>query len=84
MACKLAGSGGGRLAADGVAEHTGSRQIYFEDAGTVHTPIHAPAQLTPGEEIAGPAIIETPFTTIVIDPGARFHLTDAGSINITP
>ena len=84
VACKLTGSGGGRLAADGGAEHSGSRQIYFEGAGIVDTPIHAPAQLTPGEEISGPAIIETPFTTIVIDPGASFHLTNAGSINITP
>jgi N-methylhydantoinase A len=84
VACKLTGSGGGRLAADGGAEHSGSRQIYFEGAGIVDTSIHAPAQLTPGEEISGPAIIETPFTTIVIDPGASFHLTNAGSINITP
>ncbi|MBT7570435.1 MAG: hydantoinase/oxoprolinase family protein [Rhodospirillaceae bacterium] len=84
VACKLTGSGGGRLAADGGAEHSGSRQIYFEGAGIVDTSIHAPAQLTPGEEISGPAIIETPFTTIVIDPGASFHLANAGSINITP
>jgi N-methylhydantoinase A len=85
VACKLAGTAQGRLAAaGGGGEKTGSRQIYFEGAGIVDTPIHSPAQLTPGEEISGPAIIETPFTTIVIDPGARFHLTDAGSINISP
>ena len=85
VACKLAGTAQGRLAAaGGGGEKTGSRQIYFEGAGIVDTPVHSPAQLLPGREISGPAIIETPFTTIVIDPGARFHLTDAGSINISP
>ena len=57
---------------------------FFEGSGIVDTPIHTPGLLTPGQEISGPAIIETPFTTIVIDPQARFHLTGAGSVNITP
>ncbi|MFP6733648.1 MAG: hydantoinase/oxoprolinase family protein [Rhodospirillales bacterium] len=88
VACRLrsglAGGSGGRLTLRGGAEPTGSRTIFFEGSGIVDTPIHAPGRLTPGQEISGPAIIETPFTTIVIDPRARFHLTEAGSINITP
>jgi hypothetical protein len=32
----------------------------------------------------GPAIIETPFTTMVIDPRASFRLTKAGNLVIVP
>ena len=84
VACRMAGGTDGRLTRRGGGEPTGSRPIFFEGSGIVDTPIHTPGLLTPGQEISGPAIIETPFTTIVIDPQARFHLTGAGSVNITP
>ncbi|MEE2759948.1 MAG: hydantoinase/oxoprolinase family protein [Pseudomonadota bacterium] len=84
VACEMGGSNGGRLSKRVDDAPSGSRAIYFEGASVTNTPIYTPARLTPGEEYSGPAIIETPFTTIVIDPTARFHLTDVGSINIVP
>ena len=39
--------------------------------------------MKPGEAMRGPAIIESPFTTVVIDPGARAERTRSGSLFIT-
>ena len=35
--------------------------------------------LSPGAAIEGPAIIEEPTTTIVVDPGTRTRLSEAGN-----
>ncbi|MSP40181.1 MAG: hydantoinase/oxoprolinase family protein [Deltaproteobacteria bacterium] len=48
------------------------RQVYFEEhRDFVSTKIYDYGRLQPGSEIAGPAIIETPITTIVINPNDR-------------
>ena len=36
------------------------------------------------EEIKGPAIIESAFTTVVIDPGAIVTRRESGSLSINP
>ena len=47
----------------------GEREIYFDEyARFVSTNIYDFSRMTPGMEISGPAIIETPITTIVINP----------------
>jgi len=47
----------------------GKREIYFDEyARFVSTNIYDFSRMTPGTEISGPAIIETPITTIVINP----------------
>jgi N-methylhydantoinase A len=40
--------------------------------------------MTLGEILTGPAVIESPFTTVVIDPGAVVERTAEGSLLITP
>ena len=51
----------------------GKREIYF--TGTVRkfidTPVYDYARLGANSEIAGPAIIELPFTTTSVQPGSR-------------
>ena len=50
----------------------GRRDVYFEEYnGFVGTPIYDYSRLVPGCEILGPAVIETPITTIVINPRDR-------------
>jgi len=47
----------------------GQRKVYFEEHDDfVPTAIYDYARLRPGTDIHGPAIIETPITTIVINP----------------
>lgn len=56
------------------AAASGAREVFWPEAGRwVQTPIFDGPQLRPGNEIAGPAIIEHPGTTVVIphDSAAR-------------
>jgi N-methylhydantoinase A len=57
---------------------------FFPDAGAVETPIHELGDLVPDQVHAGPAIVETPFTTIVVDPQASFWHSRSGSLIIKP
>jgi N-methylhydantoinase A len=46
-----------------------TREVYFEESGDfISTNIYDFDHLSPGTSIAGPAIIETPVTTIVVNP----------------
>ena len=50
---------------------TPTRKAYFGDAGVLSARIELFETLRPERPLKGPAIIESPFTTVVIDPGAR-------------
>jgi N-methylhydantoinase A len=54
------------------------RPTYFGD-GRIDTPIYHGDQLSPGALIIGPAIIEEPTTTLVVNPGMSARLSDAGN-----
>jgi N-methylhydantoinase A len=62
----------------------GHRRAYFQDRGWCETPVLRLEALPAGVAQSGPAIIESAFTTIVVDPEARFERSAAGSIVITP
>ena len=49
----------------------------------VATPIWDGPRLTPGQAILGPAIIEEPFTTIVVYPGQHATIDASGNCLIT-
>jgi N-methylhydantoinase A len=51
--------------------------------GYQETNIYLGTDLQPGYEIAGPAIIEETFTTIVVYPGWKAHVDDAGDYELT-
>lgn len=53
--------------------------IFFEGHGFVATSIYDGTTLPFGTTIAGPAIIEEPTTTIVVDPGISGRLSDSGN-----
>jgi N-methylhydantoinase A len=55
--------------ADAEGALKGNRDVYFEEARTfTPTPIYDFQRLSPGMTLAGPAVIETPVTTIVVNP----------------
>jgi len=55
----------------------GRRPVYFQEAGGfVDTPVYDHYAMTPGEEIAGPAIVEQRESTVVVGPKGRFALDD--------
>lgn len=61
-----------------------SRKTYFGNAGHLDAAVVDFDSLKDGEIQTGPAVVESPFTTVVIDPGARFRRTAAGSLVIEP
>jgi N-methylhydantoinase A len=52
-------------------------------SGYQETPVYRGADLKPGHEILGPAIVEETFTTIVVYPGWRALVDDAGDYELT-
>ena len=54
------------------------RDCFFGSDARVDTPVFRGNTLAPGAEVAGPAIIEEPTTTIVVYPGMSARLSAAG------
>jgi N-methylhydantoinase A len=62
----------------------GKRDVYFEDYGKfAPTPVYDFERLNPGSEISGPAIVETPVTTVVVNPPDRATMDELRNIVIT-
>ncbi len=70
--------------ADGGQEISGHRSVYFTDSGFVEARVVHFEGMETGETVDGPAIIESSFTTVVIDPGAKAERRPSGSLLITP
>jgi N-methylhydantoinase A len=55
----------------------GRRPVYFQESGGfVDTPVYDHYAMTPGQELAGPAIVEQRESTVVVGPKGRFALDD--------
>ena len=57
---------------------------YFTDVGLVKTKVLRFEDMERGAEVAGPAIIESSCTAVVIDPGASAVRRASGSLVINP
>src|SRR4051794_21652315 len=60
------------------AAQRGTRPAYWGDR-FVDTPVFDGSALAPGAEITGPALIDEPFTVVVLPPGASARLDATGS-----
>jgi N-methylhydantoinase A len=65
-----------------VTQPNGARQVRF-NGGWLDTPIFDRASLGRGATLAGPAIVEQPDTTVVIDPGATAIVDHLGNLVIS-
>jgi len=59
-----------------------TRTAYFAATGWTETPVRRFDAMSPGETIAGPALLENPFTTVVIEPGAVATRRASGGLSI--
>lgn len=59
-------------------EGDGTRDAVFRGHGELRAEIRTGAGLTPGDEITGPVLVVEPTTTLVVPPGWRLEVTDAG------
>jgi N-methylhydantoinase A len=61
-----------------------SRSIYWSDLGKFRrTPVFDGERLASGNQIRGPAIVETSDTTVVVHPGRTLRLDALGNFEIT-
>ncbi|MDA1001283.1 MAG: hydantoinase/oxoprolinase family protein, partial [bacterium] len=58
------------------------RKAYFGGHGLMDTRVVLFEEMKAGAAMRGPAIIESPFTTVVIEPGAKVRRTRSGSLLI--
>jgi N-methylhydantoinase A len=68
--------------ADAGAAQRGTRQAYWGD-GFVGTPVYDGTLLDAGATIDGPALIEEPFTVVVLPPDASASLDGLGNYVVT-
>ncbi|HSZ06443.1 MAG TPA: hydantoinase/oxoprolinase family protein [Solirubrobacteraceae bacterium] len=61
-----------------------SRRVFFSGVGEVDAAIWRLESMAPGAPVAGPAIVESSFTTIVLNPGASAERAASGSLVIVP
>lgn len=62
----------------------GSRSVYWLSLGKrVDTPVYSESALNPGMLIDGPAIVEAPYTTTVIEPGFAVEVDTHRNLVIT-
>ena len=82
--CRLRPGGTGRLAAPDSTEAALSRRpVFFSSTGWVNAPVARFEAMKSGESLAGPAIVELSFTTVVIDPGATAERSEGGGLRVT-
>jgi len=58
------------------------RRIYFKDHGWVNATVANLEGLASDATISGPAVLESGFTSIVIDPGAKVRHDPSGTLVI--
>jgi N-methylhydantoinase A len=59
------------------------RSVYFPERQWVEAAVRRFEILAEDDEGAGPAIVESAFTTVVVEPGARARRAANGSLEIT-
>jgi N-methylhydantoinase A len=68
---------------DGAGALKGEREVYFEEEQRfVSTGVYDFTRMHPGIEFAGPAIIETPVTTVVVNPHDRASMDQYRNVRI--
>jgi len=82
--CRLRDSESGRLTASAGRAVSGSRKVYFSGAGQVDATLYDFETMQANVEHTGPAVVESPFTTVVADADTRFLRTASGSLLMHP
>lgn len=65
---------------EAVPEH--ERDVHFDGAGWVRTRVLDRSGLSPGQELAGPCVVEELESTLVLPPGTEAHVDDVANIVI--
>lgn len=82
VSCRIRQASIGRLQGGTTGQHPATRHAWFGAGGFAPVPLHQLDQIPDGQVIEGPAIVESAFTTVVIDPQARASRRRSGSLLI--
>jgi N-methylhydantoinase A len=66
---------------DAASARKGARAAYF-GVEFVDTPVYDGTKLAPGATISGPALVEEPFTVVVVPPAWRVMLDELGNYEL--
>lgn len=69
----------GRLAGT-VADEDSEREVYLPGRGRVRATVRSLAALGPDDALAGPALVESPLSTVVIEPGTVAERRPGGGL----
>jgi N-methylhydantoinase A len=84
VSCRLKEGTSGGLAADSRLNGSPStRSAYFADVGWSDVAVHRFESMQHGHAVSGPAIIESSFTTVVVEPETVAERTAAGGLRVT-
>ena len=72
------------LSHSGARRSNARRRAYFVSVGWAEVPVFEFRDLAIGKEVKGPAIVESPFTSVVIEPGATFSRTESSNLVLKP
>ena len=64
------------------AERAATRKVWFPVSGAAEASVLVFAQLEINKRYSGPAMVESPFSTVVIDPESIFWRLQDGSLVI--
>jgi N-methylhydantoinase A len=83
--CRLRQRDLGKLGKDRIyeAKLSKSRKAYFPGSGMLDSRVELFDTMKPNVPLDGPVIVESPLTTVVIEPGARVVRKKSGSLVIT-
>jgi len=84
VTCPLGGGVADTVALEPDGGAPSSRSVFFSGAGAVDAAIWRLEAMGVGTQIEGPAIVESSFTTIVLNPGAHAERASSGSLVIVP
>jgi N-methylhydantoinase A len=81
VTCPLESRSQGRLGGE-LASTSSEREVYFSGHGRMTAQVRSLGSLPPGESLQGPAIVESPLSTIVVEPGTAAERRADGSVLI--
>jgi N-methylhydantoinase A len=85
VSCRLRAHGDATLAHGAASGKTAERRrAYFAETGFVDAMVKRFEIMKTGETIAGPALIESAFTTVVLPPGSKAIRRASGSLSVEP
>jgi N-methylhydantoinase A len=82
--CRIATPAFGAVAMGDRAAGPTPREVYFPESGSVTAEVWRLGRMPLEETLAGPALIQTSTTTILVDPGASFRLLPSGTLELHP